>query len=64
MNNVKDRNERDTKLAALREEIRKGAESGAGVLASDVFERLEAKYRGSGGSNGGRKNLSTAPRSS
>lgn len=37
--------QRQAKLAALRNDIRKGVESGPGIPASDVFDRLEAKYR-------------------
>ncbi|WP_192177914.1 type II toxin-antitoxin system ParD family antitoxin [Mesorhizobium amorphae] len=36
--------QREAKLAALREGIRKGVESGPGIPADQVFERLEAKY--------------------
>lgn len=32
------------KLAALRADIQKGADSGSGLLAEKVFARLEAKY--------------------
>ena len=38
--------QREAKLAALREDIRKGVESGPGIPADQVFERLEAKYSG------------------
>ncbi|MDX8459251.1 type II toxin-antitoxin system ParD family antitoxin [Mesorhizobium humile] len=37
--------QRQVKLAALREDIRKGKESGPGIPASEVLDRLEAKYR-------------------
>ncbi|MDX8443743.1 type II toxin-antitoxin system ParD family antitoxin [Mesorhizobium australafricanum] len=37
--------QRQAKLAALREDIRKGKESGTGIPASEVLDRLEAKYR-------------------
>lgn len=37
--------QRQAKLAALREDIRKGQESGPGIPASAVLDRLEAKYR-------------------
>ncbi len=37
--------QRQAKLAALREDIRKGKESGPGIPASEVLDRLEAKYR-------------------
>ncbi|MDX8446042.1 hypothetical protein [Mesorhizobium captivum] len=36
---------RRAKVGALREEIRKGVESGASIPASEVLDRLEAKYR-------------------
>lgn len=39
--------QRQAKLDALREDIRKGIESGPGILAEQVFERLERKYRAS-----------------
>lgn len=39
--------QRQAKLAALREAIREGVESGQGVPADEVLDRLEAKYRGS-----------------
>ncbi|MBZ9725227.1 type II toxin-antitoxin system ParD family antitoxin [Mesorhizobium sp. CO1-1-7] len=38
--------QRQTKLAALREDIRKGVESGPGIQANSVFDRLEKKYSG------------------
>lgn len=38
--------QRSAKLAALREAIREGVESGPGIPAEEVFARLEAKYRG------------------
>ncbi|TIO05962.1 type II toxin-antitoxin system ParD family antitoxin [Mesorhizobium sp.] len=38
--------QRKAKLAALREDIRRGIESGPGIPAGQVFERLEAKYSG------------------
>ncbi|TIU61080.1 MAG: type II toxin-antitoxin system ParD family antitoxin, partial [Mesorhizobium sp.] len=31
-------------LAALREDIRKGVESGQAIAADDVFDRLEKRY--------------------
>lgn len=37
--------EREARLVVLREEIRKGVESGDAVPADLVFSRLEAKYR-------------------
>lgn len=37
--------QRQAKLAALREAIREGVESGPGIPADKVFDRLEAKYR-------------------
>jgi antitoxin ParD1/3/4 len=37
---------RQAKLDALREEIRKGVESGPGIPAEQIFEVLEHKYRG------------------
>ena len=37
--------QRVAKLHALREEIRKGVESGDGLPAAAVLDRLEAKYR-------------------
>jgi antitoxin ParD1/3/4 len=40
--------QRQAKLAALRDDIRKGVESGPGIPASVVFDRLEAKYRRGG----------------
>jgi antitoxin ParD1/3/4 len=36
--------QRAAKLAALRDDIRKGVESGDGLPAAAVFDRLEAKY--------------------
>lgn len=39
--------QRQARLQALREDIRAGIESGAGAPADEVFDRLEAKYRGS-----------------
>ncbi len=36
--------ERDAKIAALREAFRQGEESGSPIPADDVFDRLEAKY--------------------
>jgi antitoxin ParD1/3/4 len=38
--------QRQIKLAALREAIREGVESGEGIPADEVFARLQAKYRG------------------
>ncbi|CCV09999.1 type II toxin-antitoxin system ParD family antitoxin [Mesorhizobium sp. STM 4661] len=38
--------QRKAKLAALREDIRAGVESGPGVPADEIFDRLEAKYSG------------------
>ena len=38
--------QRKAKLAVLRADIRKGVESGPGIPAEEVFQRLEAKYRG------------------
>lgn len=35
---------RAMKLSALRTEIQKGAQSGPGIPAEEVFERLERKY--------------------
>ncbi|MEW6634157.1 MAG: type II toxin-antitoxin system ParD family antitoxin [Pseudomonadota bacterium] len=37
--------QRQAKLASLREDIRRGVESGPGIPASKVLDRLEAKYR-------------------
>ncbi|WEJ12841.1 type II toxin-antitoxin system ParD family antitoxin [Sinorhizobium prairiense] len=37
--------QRQTRLQALRAEIAKGAESGSGIPADEVFDRLEVKYR-------------------
>lgn len=37
--------QRAAKLTALREDIRKGVESGDGLPAAAVLDRLEAKYR-------------------
>jgi antitoxin ParD1/3/4 len=36
---------RAMKLAALRAEIQKGADSGLGIPAEEVFDRLERKYQ-------------------
>ncbi|PDS65315.1 type II toxin-antitoxin system ParD family antitoxin [Rhizobium anhuiense] len=36
--------QRQARLEALRSDIRAGVESGAGVPAEQVFDRLEAKY--------------------
>lgn len=36
---------RAMKLAALRTEIQKGADSGPGIPAEEVFDRLERKYQ-------------------
>ena len=36
--------EREAKIAALREAFRQGEESGPPVPADEVFDRLEAKY--------------------
>ncbi|NVP56374.1 type II toxin-antitoxin system ParD family antitoxin [Mycoplana rhizolycopersici] len=38
--------QRQAKLDALREEIRNGLESGAGIPAEDVLDRLQKKYQG------------------
>lgn len=38
--------QRKAKLAALREAIREGVESGPGIPAEDVFARLADKYSG------------------
>ncbi|RWH77256.1 MAG: type II toxin-antitoxin system ParD family antitoxin [Mesorhizobium sp.] len=38
--------QRKAKLAALRDEIRAGIESGPGIPADAIFDRLEAKYSG------------------
>lgn len=35
---------REMKLAALRAEIQKGTDSGPGIPAGEVFDKLEAKY--------------------
>jgi antitoxin ParD1/3/4 len=35
---------RQAKLTALREDIRKGVESGPAITADDVFDRLEKRY--------------------
>lgn len=35
---------RETQLKALRQQIREGIESGPGVPAEEVFDRLEKKY--------------------
>jgi antitoxin ParD1/3/4 len=44
---LEDREEqRQAKLAALRDDIRKGIESGPGIPAEQVFDRLERKYCG------------------
>jgi antitoxin ParD1/3/4 len=44
---LEDREEqRQAKLAALREDIRKGVESGPSIPAEQVFDRLERKYHG------------------
>jgi antitoxin ParD1/3/4 len=40
--------QRQAKLDALREDIRKGVESGPGIPADQVFDRLERKYRDDG----------------
>jgi antitoxin ParD1/3/4 len=37
--------EREAKIAALREAFRQGIESGPRIPADQVFDRLEAKYR-------------------
>lgn len=37
--------EREAKIAALREAFRQGEDSGPPVPADEVFDRLEAKYR-------------------
>ncbi|MEZ2333278.1 hypothetical protein AB6802_26445 [Mesorhizobium sp. RCC_202] len=37
--------QRQTKLVVLRDDIRKGQESGLGIPVSEVLDRLEAKYR-------------------
>jgi antitoxin ParD1/3/4 len=39
--------QRRAKLEALKADIREGMESGPGIPADDVFDRLEAKYGGS-----------------
>ncbi|KGD92010.1 MULTISPECIES: type II toxin-antitoxin system ParD family antitoxin [Rhizobium/Agrobacterium group] len=39
--------QRQARLQVLREDIRAGIESGAGIPADEVFDRLEAKYGGS-----------------
>jgi antitoxin ParD1/3/4 len=36
--------ERDAKIAALREAFRRGEESGSPIPAEEAFDRLEAKY--------------------
>ncbi|BCH13533.1 MULTISPECIES: type II toxin-antitoxin system ParD family antitoxin [unclassified Mesorhizobium] len=36
--------QRKAKLAALRDDIRAGIESGPGIPADEIFDRLEAKY--------------------
>ncbi|MGX5849448.1 type II toxin-antitoxin system ParD family antitoxin [Mesorhizobium sp. PL10] len=38
--------QRQAKLAALREDIRKGVESGPGIPADAVFDQLEKRYSG------------------
>lgn len=38
--------QRQARLEALRAEIAKGQESGLGIPSDQVFDRLEAKYRG------------------
>ncbi len=40
--------ERDAKLRALRDEIRKGLESGPAIPAEVVLDRLQKKYLGRG----------------
>ncbi|MBL8473091.1 MAG: type II toxin-antitoxin system ParD family antitoxin [Rhodocyclaceae bacterium] len=51
---LEDREKRRTlKLEALRAEIQKGADSGAGIPAEDVFDRLTAKYERMERENGG-----------
>jgi antitoxin ParD1/3/4 len=40
--------QRQARIDALREDIRKGIESGPGVPAEQVFDRLERKYRNGG----------------
>ena len=37
--------QRQAKLDVLKEQIKKGIESGEGKDADEIFERLEAKYR-------------------
>jgi antitoxin ParD1/3/4 len=37
--------QRQVKLDVLKEQIKKGIESGEGKDADEIFERLEAKYR-------------------
>jgi antitoxin ParD1/3/4 len=37
--------QRQAKLTALREDIRKGRESGPGIPASEILDRLDVKYR-------------------
>jgi len=39
--------QRQARLQTLRDDIRAGIQSGAGVPADQVFDRLEAKYGGS-----------------
>ena len=39
---------RQAKLTALREDIRKGVESGPAIPAEEVFDRLEKKYAAEG----------------
>lgn len=36
--------QRKARLEALKADIRKGMESGPGIAADDVFDRLETKY--------------------
>ena len=38
--------QREAKLIALREDIRKGIESGPGISAEDALDRLQEKYSG------------------
>jgi antitoxin ParD1/3/4 len=40
--------QRQIKLAGLRKAIQEGVESGPGIPADEVFDRLEAKYRKKG----------------
>ncbi|MGX8008848.1 type II toxin-antitoxin system ParD family antitoxin [Mesorhizobium sp. ORM8.1] len=37
--------QRQAKLTALREDIRRGRESGPGIPASEILDRLDVKYR-------------------